>query len=92
MRTLRYIALLLLTPLPLFAQDMEGSNMFVFGLRAGVGFFGLIAFIVFLTGFIVYVTRLGTERREEGIKIMEKGVAIAIVVVIAVGVLRWLES
>lgn len=92
MRSLRSIALLLITPLPLFAQAAGGSDTIVFGLRAAVGFFGAIALIVFLTGFIIYVTRLGTERREDGIKIMGKGVSVLIVVIVACGVLRWLES
>ncbi|OHB20140.1 MAG: hypothetical protein A2854_04995 [Parcubacteria group bacterium RIFCSPHIGHO2_01_FULL_56_18] len=92
MRHLRFIALTLLTPLPLFAQAAGGSDTVIFGLRAAIGFFGAIAFIVFLTGFIIYLTRLGTERRADGIKIMEKGVSVVIVVIVATGVLRWLEG
>lgn len=92
MRRVRFIALTLFTPLPLFAQAAGGSDTVTFGLRAAIGFFGAIAIIIFLTGFIVYLTRLGTERREEGILIMEKGVSVLIVVIVASGVLRWLES
>lgn len=92
MRRLRLIALTLFTPLPLFAQASGESDTVVFGLRAAIGFFGAIAVIVFLAGFIMYVTRLGTERREDGILIMEKGVSVLLVVLVASGVLRWLEG
>lgn len=92
MRKFRSIALILLTPLPLFAQAAGGIDTVVFGLRAAIGFFGAIAVIVFLAGFIIYLTRLGTERREEGIVIMEKAVSVLIVVIVATGVLRWFEN
>jgi len=92
MRRLRLIALTFFTPLPLFAQAAGGGDIVVFGLRAAIGFFGAIALIVFLAGFIIYISRLGTERREEGILVMEKGVSVILVVLVACGVLRWLES
>lgn len=93
MRPLRRILPLLLIPLPLAAQEAAAQSISLeFGLYAAVGFFGALAIIVFVTGFIIYVTRLGTERREEGIKIMQKGVSVVMVVVLATAVLYWLEK
>lgn len=92
MQQLVRIVLLTLIPLPVLAQTQGEMGTFVFALRAAIGFFGAIACVVFMTGFIVYATRLGTERREEGIKIMAKGVSVLVVVVLAVGILYWLEK
>ena len=92
MRTLRRIALMLLIPLPALAQASGERDMFTFALRGAIGFFGLIAIVVFATGFAIYITRLGTERREDGIKIMEKGLSILIAVIVATGVLYWVEK
>lgn len=87
------LLLLLLIPLPVIAQEAAAYPItFEFGLYAGVGFFGAVAIIVFGTGFITYITRLGTERREEGIKIMAKGLSVLMVVVLAAAVLYWLEK
>lgn len=89
----RRILLLLLVPAPLLAQGAVSHPItFEFGLAAAIGFFGAIALIVFTTGFIIYITRLGTERREDGIKIMEKGLSILMVVVFATAALYWLEK
>lgn len=93
MSLLRRILLLLLIPLPLAAQEAAAQSVTVeFGLYAAVGFFGAVAIVIFLTGFTMYVTRLGTERREHGIKIMEKGMTVLMVVVLATAVLYWLEK
>ena len=93
MRYLYALLFVFLTPMPLSAQDAADEwGSLEFGLRAGVGFFGLIACLVFLHGFITYLTRLGTERREEGIKTMAKGTSVLIFVVITLGLLRWLEG
>lgn len=93
MRTISRILPLLLVPLPLAAQEMVTQSVtFEFGLYSAVGFFGAVAVIVFVTGFIIYITRLGTERREDGIKIMQKGMSVMMVVVLASAVLYWLEK
>lgn len=93
MNLLRTMVLMLIIPLPLRAQEIvEEWGSLEFALRAAIGFFGLVACLFFLHGLITYLTRLGTERREEGIKTMTKGVGILIVVVIVVGILRWLEG
>lgn len=93
MRYLRFIALFTLTPLPILAKGPGSeSDVFVFALRAGIGFFAAIAIIFFIGGLIVYLTRLGTERRAEGIEIMGKATSVLIVVILATGLLRWLES
>jgi H+/gluconate symporter-like permease len=93
MSHLRRILPFLLIPMPLAAQEAAAQSVTLeFGLYAAVGFFGAVAIIVFVTGFIIYVTRLGTERREHGIKIMEKGMVILMVVVLATAALYWLEK
>jgi O-antigen/teichoic acid export membrane protein len=92
MRLLRRIALIALVPLPVLAQVAGEQDSLQFALRAAIGFFGMIALLVFGSGFATYITRLGTERREDGIKIMEKGLSIFMVVVVATGVLYWLEK
>jgi hypothetical protein len=74
-----------------YSRRPRASDTVEFALRAAIGFFGALACIVFLAGFVIYVTRLGTERREDGIKVMEKGVTIIMVVILAAGVLYWLE-
>ena len=89
----RRILPILLVPLPLAAQEVASQSVTVeFGLYAAIGFFGAVALGVFFTGFIMYITRLGTERREDGIKIMEKGMTILMVVVFATAALYWLEK
>ncbi|MBL8157943.1 hypothetical protein JNK62_00165 [bacterium] len=89
----RRILPFLLVPLPLAAQEAVSQSVTVeFGLYAAIGFFGAVALGVFFTGFIMYITRLGTERREDGIKIMEKGMTILMVVVFATAALYWLEK
>lgn len=92
MSHLARVALLTLMPLPALAQVYGEIGSFAFALRAAIGFFGAIGCVVFMTGFIVYATRLGTERREEGIKIMSKGVSVLVVVILAAGILYWVEK
>lgn len=61
-----------------------------------IGAFGAIAVIVMAWGFVVYITRLGTERRlesrDEGLEIMQWAVVIMVVVVLLAGLLRYLTS
>ncbi len=88
-----YRILLVLLPLPTLAQDTsDAGSSLTLALRAGIGFFGAISIIVFIVGLGTYLTRLGTERREEGITTMEQSLTILIIVVIVTGILRWIES
>ncbi len=93
MQIIRYAlsSLFLFTPFVVFAQE-GGTPSFQVILFALIGFFGAISIIVFVTGLIVYLTRLGTERREKGIEIMEWGVSVMVVVILCAGMLRWLQS
>lgn len=68
---------------------METAELILHGL---IGFFGAASVGVFGWGFSVYITRLGTERREEGIEIMEWGVSILVVVLLLIGVLRYVQG
>lgn len=56
-----------------------------------VGISGALSLIVFIWGFVVYISRLGTERRVEGIWIMEWGVGLIITAILLIGVARLLE-
>ncbi|HWO07125.1 MAG TPA: hypothetical protein VNM40_00920 [Candidatus Paceibacterota bacterium] len=60
-------------------------------LYALIGIFGALSVIVFLWGFVVYLARLGTERRVLGIRIMEWGVALILTAIALIGVLRFFE-
>ncbi len=56
-----------------------------------IGISGALSIVVFVWGFTIYISRLGTERRIEGIRIMEWGVGLAITSIALIGVLRLLE-
>lgn len=70
-------------------MELSTAELILYGL---VGSFGAASVIVFVWGFITYITRLGTERsketREEGIHLMEWAVTILVVVVLLSGILR----
>ena len=53
-----------------------------------IGISGALSIIVMVWGFLVYIFRLGTVRREEGIHTMEWGVRLVITSVILIGVMR----
>ena len=53
-----------------------------------IGISGALSIIVMVWGFLVYIFRLGTVRREEGIHIMQWGVRLVITSVILIGVMR----
>ncbi|OGG60815.1 hypothetical protein A2765_01765 [Candidatus Kaiserbacteria bacterium RIFCSPHIGHO2_01_FULL_56_24] len=83
----------LLAPMAAAAQESgSATGSLILGLYGVVGFFGAASVVVFIGGLIVYLIRLGTERREEGIKIMEWGFSILVVVVLCIGLLRWLQG
>lgn len=58
---------------------------------AMIGITGALALIVFTWGFVVYISRLGTDRRIQGIRIMEWGVGFVITSIFLIGFLRLLE-
>ena len=60
----------------------------VYGLVGGVG---ALSVVVMIWGFITYIVRLGTVRREEGINIMGWGVRLIITAIFLIGVLRLLQ-
>jgi hypothetical protein len=85
--------LMMLVPFAASAQEAgSATETAILGLYGAVGLFGAASFVVFVGGLIVYLARLGTERREEGIKIMEWGFSILVVVVLCIGLLRWLQG
>jgi hypothetical protein len=61
-------------------------------LYAVIGISGALALVVFVWGIIVYAARLGTERRVQGIRIMEWGVALILTSVLLIGALRFTEN
>lgn len=67
---------------------MNDLETFVILMHALAGVAGALSVIVFAWGFVVYLTRLGTERRLEGIHIMEWGVALMFSALVVIGVLR----
>lgn len=75
-----------------FAQAGSTSETVVFLLYGLIGLFGAASVIVFLWGFILYLVRIGTERREEGIHIMEWAVGLIITVIVLIGILRYVQS
>ena len=87
------IILAMLLPLTASAQDVSSDGitpeMILYAL---IGAFGAASVVVFIGGLIVYLTRLGTERREEGIHIMEWGASILLVVFLCIGILHWLTG
>lgn len=68
-------------------EEMSDFTIIFYGV---VGIFGAVSVVVFIVGLVTYFTRLGTERREEGIHTMEKGFSIMAVVIFAIVILRYL--
>lgn len=56
-----------------------------------IGFFGALAVLAFGSGFVLYLVRIGTDQRVEGIDIMIWGVTILFVVIILIGILALVE-
>lgn len=68
-------------------EELSTLTIILYGV---VGVFGAVSVIVFAVGLATYFTRLGTERREEGIHTMEKGFSIMAVVIFTIVILRYL--
>lgn len=69
-------------------MDAQSITILVYAM---IGITGALALVVFLWGFAIYISRLGTDRRIAGIHIMEWGVGLLITSVVLIGVLRLLE-
>lgn len=94
MKPLLSISLLLFLPLMARAQSFGAystTEQLVFLLYGLIGCLGAVAITVFIWGFVMYLVRLGTVQRDDGIKIMEWGVGLVITVVVVIGVLRFVE-
>ncbi|MFZ2555525.1 MAG: hypothetical protein WAZ27_00440 [Minisyncoccia bacterium] len=70
-------------------EELSSLTIIFYGV---VGVFGAVSVVFFIVGLITYFTRLGTERREEGILTMEKGFSVMAVVIFAIVILRYLEG
>lgn len=70
---------------------MSTTETAILLIYALIGVSGALSIVVFVWGFIVYIIRLGTERRVEGIRIMEWGVSLIFTAIILIGVMRFLE-
>ena len=88
----RFIPSVILSfPVMACAQTSTSENV-VFLLYGLIGLFGAASVVVFLWGFILYLVRIGTERREDGIHIMEWSISLIITVIILIGLLRYIQS
>lgn len=67
---------------------MTESSTFIVLIYGFIGVSGALSLILLAWGFILYLARLGTERRVEGIKIMEWAVGLLITAIILIGVVR----
>ena len=69
---------------------MENSTLItvLYGL---VGVTGALSAVLMIWGFVVYIMRLGTVRRETGIEMMGWGVRFIITAVVLIGVLHLTE-
>ena len=79
---------------PRASQALSNEELYqglILLLYGGIGFFGALAFLYFVGGFIVYLVRLGQEYRQVGLYHMLHGVRILFYVVCAAGLLRFVE-
>lgn len=70
---------------------MSTAETTVLLLFALIGVSGALAVVVFVWGFVIYISRLGTERRVQGVRIMEWGVSLIVTAIVLIGVLRLVE-
>lgn len=57
-----------------------------------VGFTGAISFVLFAWGLGLYLSRMGTERREDGLTRMREGVSVMLASIVLIWLLRFFES
>jgi|GEM_PF-1641237 len=86
------LCVLLAAPWVATAQEfaaLSTSERLVYLMYGLIGFFGALAVLVFVWGFVMYLVRLGTVQRDDGIKIMEWGVGLVLTVLVLVGIFRF---
>jgi hypothetical protein len=71
---------------------MSEGEIFSIILYGAIGIAGALSFLFFVWGFITYISRLGTERRNEGIHVMEWGVALVITVIVLIAIQNLLQN
>jgi len=71
---------------------MSESEFVILTLYGAIGFSGALSILIFLWGLIVYLSRMGTDRRQEGLDIMEWGVGLAITSVVLIGILHFAQN
>ena len=81
-----------LAPLTACAQTITATDAVVLTVYGLIGATGALSILVMICGFIVYIIRLGTERRSEGIHIMEWGVALVITSIVLIAILHLLGN
>ena len=76
-------------PLAAFAYAQGGFlETVALVLYGAIGLFGALSVLTLIGGFSLYMVRLGTEHRKEGIKIMEWGVVFLFVDVVLIFILN----
>lgn len=68
------------------------ESNFIILLYAMIGISGALSVVVFVWGFVTYISRLGTDRRVAGIRIMEWGVGLVMTSIFLIGVLSFLGA
>lgn len=56
-----------------------------------VGILLVAAMLLFFGGFVVYLTRLGTERRADGLAYMKDGLTVLFVLIILLGIVQLIQ-
>ena len=83
----------LLLPYIASAQGTSFDFTHIIGLfNIFVGLMLTAAFLFYGAGFTVYIVRMGTVHRDEGIRLMEKGVIILFVLVVLTGLVKFFQS
>ncbi len=72
-------------------NSMSTLEMLIAMVYAFIGALGTLSILIFSLGCGLYIVRLGTERRIQGIRIMEWGVGLMVATILLVGVLHILE-
>ena len=67
---------------------MTESSAIILILYALIGICGALSVVVLVWGFIVYISRLGTERRDKGLDVMEWSVGLLITAIVLIGIMR----
>jgi len=71
---------------------MNEGEMTIVIMHGLIGIAGAFSLLALLWGFTIYVSRLGTDRRTEGIKIMQWSIGFMIATIFLITLLRFLQS